>query len=352
MLEIPGWPCLLCCLNYQKAICIDITIIITSIIEIILNVLDIVIIPWKSTSKIMIILLGLSILIFVISALFAAILICFRNNKKIYSDETIYDIVFCFPIVAIIIIVISIILSIVVCIVVLKDISGSSKDGLYEQTSKEEVSDGKKIFTIVSLVVICVIGIFLIALWASDYLRIKYKTNSSYSNHVRIAIALEKLKRNNKFEKSSIVGHDKTGKPIFGMKIGDEIKTIPVQNEANNNNVNNNNANNINNINNNYINNNYVNNNINNNVNNINNTNNNVNIIGNSTIEDKSITHKAVYDKYRSRSKLNTQDNNFEITCEDIVNNTTQNLNNIDMEGGVVVDVVNHNNSINPGLYG
>ena len=309
MVEISGWPVLLCCLNYAKPVCLDILIIIISIIEIILNALDIFIIPWNVTSKTMIILLAISIIIFLVSVICALTILYFRNKKKLFENK--YNIISYFPIILIILIVLSIILSIIVCAVAVKDMSDSdnNNDGLKE--TKENVSSGKKIFTIISLIAVCILGLLLIALWAEVYLCLEYKVTNSYYNQLSI-IEMENLKQKNRSEKSSIVGHDKNGNPVFGMKVGGSIKVTTFEDTNNSN----------------------------------------VKIPKKSAeqYEKKNSTQNEIYNKYRSHSKSYSKTNvkNYDLTCEDIIDNVLK-KSDIDLEGGVIVDVVNHNNSINPG---
>ena len=307
MVKITGWPLLLCCLNYQNAICIDITIIITSLVEIILNILNIAIIPWDSTSTSMKALLAISIVIFFISLIFSAIIIYFSKNKKLYSNEKIYNITFCFPIIAILLIIISLILTVIIFGVVVKDITSNHNNN---EKSNEEIAKSKKLFIIISLIIIFIISIFLIMLWASIYLILKFKANSSYYNQLCI-MELESLKQKNKSEKSSIVGHDKNGNPVFGTMVGNTMKVTTLEDTVNDN----------------------------------------IKASKNFTTEDenKNISRNTIYDKYRSRSKSNTQVKKYDLTCGDIIGNFEKDQSKFDLEGGVIVDAINNNNSINPG---
>ena len=179
---------LLCCFNSLPANIIEILIIILSLISVIINILGIIIIPWKYTSAVMRVLYIICLILLLYSLLISSINLSSRNSKTkkpkmIYLTPSFFALLAC---------IISILIFIAIVIVPdwkdekqIKNVQVLDPEtGEYHtRTSIEEnlVKNGKMAFVIISLIINIILLLILIFLWISEYIRIKYNINGSYT---------------------------------------------------------------------------------------------------------------------------------------------------------------------------
>lgn len=213
---------LLCCFNSFSAYLIEILIIILSLISIIVNILGLIIIPWKYTSSIMKILYIICLILLFFSLLISTFNLCSRNSKAkktkmVYLAPSFLALLAC---------ILSLLIFIVIAIVMIPDLKNQHQiktvqvldpqTGEYHtKTSSEEklVKNGKMTFVIVSLIINMILLIFLIFLWISEYIRIKYNISGSYNEYLEET--KNKLSEISKISTGNVVGHDKYGFPIY-----------------------------------------------------------------------------------------------------------------------------------------
>jgi hypothetical protein len=213
---------LLCCFNSLSANSIEVLIIILSIISIIINILGLVIIPWKYTLALMKVLYIICLILLIYSLLISSINLSSRNSKakkpkKIYLAPSFFALLAC---------IISLLIFIAIAIVIIPDLKNEKQvknvqvldpeTGEYHtRTSTEEnlVSNGKMIFVIASLIINIILLVILIFLWISEYIRIKYNINGSYNEYLEETKS--KLSENSKISTGNVIGHDKYGLPIY-----------------------------------------------------------------------------------------------------------------------------------------
>ena len=213
---------LLCCFNSLSTNIIEVLIIILSLINIIINILGLVIFPWKYTLVIMKALYIICLILLCYSLFISSINLYSRNNeakkpKMIYLAPSFFALLAC---------IISLLLFIVIAIVVIPDLKNKKRiknvqvldplTGEYHiQTSKEEklVENGKITFVIASLIINVILTVILVFLWLSENIRIKYNINGS--NNEYLEETKNKLSENVKSTKGNVIGHDKYGFPIY-----------------------------------------------------------------------------------------------------------------------------------------
>ena len=218
---------LLCCFNSLPANIIEILIIILSLISVIINILGIIIIPWKYTSAVMRVLYIICLILLLYSLLISSINLSSRNSKTkkpkmIYLTPSFFALLAC---------IISILIFIAIAIVIVPDLKDEKQiknvqvldpeTGEYHtRTSIEEnlVKNGKMAFVIISLIINIILLLILIFLWISEYIRIKYNINGSYTEYLEEA--KNKLSENSKISTGNVIGHDKYGFPIYSKPNG------------------------------------------------------------------------------------------------------------------------------------
>jgi hypothetical protein len=218
---------LLCCFNSLPANIIEILIIILSLISVIINILGIIIIPWKYTSAVMRVLYIICLILLLYSLLISSINLSSRNSKTkkpkmIYLTPSFFALLAC---------IISILIFIAIAIVIVPDLKDEKQiknvqvldpeTGEYHtRTSIEEnlVKNGKMAFVIISLIINIILLLILIILWISEYIRIKYNINGSYTEYLEEA--KNKLSENSKISTGNVIGHDKYGFPIYSKPNG------------------------------------------------------------------------------------------------------------------------------------
>jgi hypothetical protein len=218
---------ILCCFNSLPANIIEILIIILSLISVIINILGIIIIPWKYTSAVMRVLYIICLILLLYSLLISSINLSSRNSKTkkpkmIYLTPSFFALLAC---------IISILIFIAIAIVIVPDLKDEKQiknvqvldpeTGEYHtRTSIEEnlVKNGKMAFVIISLIINIILLLILIILWISEYIRIKYNINGSYTEYLEEA--KNKLSENSKISTGNVIGHDKYGFPIYSKPNG------------------------------------------------------------------------------------------------------------------------------------
>ena len=218
---------LLCCFNSLPANIIEILIIILSLISVIINILGIIIIPWKYISAVMRVLYIICLILLLYSLLISSINLSSRNSKTkkpkmIYLTPSFFALLAC---------IISILIFIAIAIVIVPDLKDEKQiknvqvldpeTGEYHtRTSIEEnlVKNGKMAFVIISLIINIILLLILIFLWISEYIRIKYNINGSYTEYLEEA--KNKLSENSKISTGNVIGHDKYGFPIYSKPNG------------------------------------------------------------------------------------------------------------------------------------
>ena len=222
---------LLCCFNSLSTNIIEVLIIILSLINIIINILGLVIFPWKYTSVIMKVLYIICFILLCYSLFISSINLYSRNNeakkpKMIYLAPSFFAFLACC---------ISLLLFIIIAIVIIPDLKNKKRiknvqvldplTGEYHiQKSEEEklVENGKISFVIASLIINLILSVILIFLWISEYIRIKYNINGSYNEYLEET--KNKLSENSKSSKGNVVGHDKYGFPIYMKPNGSHFR--------------------------------------------------------------------------------------------------------------------------------
>lgn len=213
---------LLCCFNSLSAYFIEILIIILSLISIIVNILGLIIIPWKYTSSVMKILYIICLILLFFSLLISIFNLSSRNskakkNKMVHLAPTFLALLAC---------ILSLLIFIVIAIVMIPDLKNQHQikkvqvldpqTGEYHtKTSTDEklVKNGKMTFVISSLIINIILLIFLIFLWISEYIRIKYNISGSYNEYLEET--KNKLSEISKISTGNVAGHDKYGFPIY-----------------------------------------------------------------------------------------------------------------------------------------
>ena len=223
---------LLFCLNNLRAETIEIWILILSILGMILNILGIIFIPWNVTSKIMHILFIIALIFICLSFLICAIIINLRKIHKLGKRST--RILIFALILVIFICFFSLIIFIILAFGIFSDLDNKVKETIEEvieetgeilsvtETEKRLCSKTKKVITILIIVALMVIWIFLLFLWVSEYIRLIYNIDCSYTDYVKNEQKNE-LKHPIQYG-YNVVGHDKYGFPIFGKQAGNKFK--------------------------------------------------------------------------------------------------------------------------------
>ena len=219
---------LLCCFNSLSTNIIEVFIIILSLINIIINILGLVIFPWKYTSVIMKVLYIICFILLCYSLFISSINLYSRNNqakkkKMIYLAPSFFAFLACC---------ISLLLFIIIAIVIIPDLKNKKRiknvqvldplTGEYHiQTREEEklVENGKITFVIASLIINLILSVILIFLWLSESIRIKYSVNGSINEYLEET--KNKLSENSKSIKENVIGHDKYRFPIYMKPNGD-----------------------------------------------------------------------------------------------------------------------------------
>lgn len=231
---------ILCCFNYFSRNCIEITIILLSIIGLILNIIGMIVIPWGYTSRSMQIMYLINLIFFAYS-LIITLIIKFLRKKGIYEK-----IDFFFKINAFLIIcasIISIFLNIFISIGTIPDIKNQKitenieivePNGEIKIINNEEklASNSQLGYAIFSLMINLILWIILLFLWLSELIRLKYKIKGSYNDYY-----LER-KNNPSFDTSqkkviNVIGHDKYGFPIYSSNINEKQQMEKSKSEYN-----------------------------------------------------------------------------------------------------------------------
>ena len=186
---------LLFCFNSLKAYTIEILIIILSSIGIILCVFGIILIPWKVTNSAMEILFIIGLIFIVFSIIIVIIIFYLRIRHKL--KRRIVHILLFTNIVMLFICFIALIFFIILAFVTISDLNNQETTTIVEMIEltgevknttiikNDLTTEPKKIYTIITMVLIIVIFILLIFLWISEYIRLYYLTNLSYKEFIK-----------------------------------------------------------------------------------------------------------------------------------------------------------------------
>lgn len=222
---------LLLCFNSLRAQSIEVLLIILNFIAIVLDILGIILIPWKVTYSAMEILFIIGLILIVLTIVVAIIIFYMRKKQKL--KKNIVGILIVSTICIVFVCFIAIIIYIIVAFITISDLNNKETtriEEIIEQTGEIKkvtinynylASKSKRILSIIILSLIIAIIIILLCLWSSEYLRLIYSTNLSYNEYVRRekANALKHPTLNG----LTVLGHDKYGFPIFGRQKGNKF---------------------------------------------------------------------------------------------------------------------------------
>lgn len=209
-----------CCFNSYTTICLEIFIIILSIIGIVLGIIGFIVIPWGYTSKIIETFYIISFILFTYSLIFCLFLLIYHIKKKL---DTLLDCCLLTSFFEIISCIISIILNIFIAIVAIMDLKNKKEiEEIIESNGNiiiyehRLVSNNKIILDTTIILINILIWIILLFLWMSESIRIKYNIYGSYNDY---KINMKNLEMKNPRESGfTLVGHDKYGSPIYAKK--------------------------------------------------------------------------------------------------------------------------------------
>lgn len=209
-----------CCFNSYTTICLEIFIIILSIIGIVLGIIGFTVIPWGYTSKIIETFYIISFILFTYSLIFCLFLLIYHIKKKL---DTLLDCCLLTSFFEIISCIISIILNIFIAIVAIMDLKNKKEiEEIIESNGNiiiyehRLVSNNKIILDTTIILINILIWIILLFLWMSESIRIKYNIYGSYNDY---KINMKNLEMKNPLESGfTLVGHDKYGSPIYAKK--------------------------------------------------------------------------------------------------------------------------------------
>jgi len=209
-----------CCFNSYTTICLEIFIIILSIIGIVLGIIGFIVIPWGYTSKIIETFYIISFILFTYSLIFCLFLLIYHIKKKL---DTLLDCCLLTSFFEIISCIISIILNIFIAIVAIMDLKNKKEiEEIIESNGNiiiyehRLVSNNKIILDTTIILINILIWIILLFLWMSESIRIKYNIYGSYNDY---KINMKNLGMKNPLKSGfTLVGHDKYGSPIYAKK--------------------------------------------------------------------------------------------------------------------------------------
>lgn len=214
----PGCICFLCCFNSQTALCIEITLLVVSILGIIFGIWGMAGIPWSLVSDSAEGFFIFSFVLFIIQLIVVIIFIVLRQNGHINNKFN-----KCARIVSIIMAIISglfFIIMIILTIKVLHDLNkwGDTYISVVSGKSEKVVTNGDWANAIISLFCSIILWALSLLLWISDCIRIMSRNSGSLvvsSSGIPNQTQVTVVDTSQQGVQRNLFGYDNQGNPVY-----------------------------------------------------------------------------------------------------------------------------------------